>query len=110
MREPQDDEERWCEEPGLGVGGEKSDEGGGHGHNEDGQPQGVCAAQPIADLPEEHASDGAHEIPGGEYAERVNERRDRVVGGKELRADERCEVTEYSEVVPLEEIADAAGK
>ena len=60
LREPQDDEERWCEEPGLGVSGEKSDEGSGHCHNEDGQPQGVCPPQPIADRSEEHASDGAH--------------------------------------------------
>ena len=110
MRKPQDYKERRSEDPDLGVSGEKSDERGGHGHDEDGQAEGACAPQTIADLPEEHASDGPHEIPGGENAERVDEARDRVVGGKELRADVRCEVAEDSEVVPLEEIADAASE
>src|SRR5262249_59097164 len=76
----------------------------------DRQPESACAPQTIADLPKEHAPDGAHEIPGGENTEGVDEPGNRIVGGKELRADERCEVTEHSEVVPLEEIADAAGQ
>src|SRR5437899_988113 len=64
----------------------------------------------IADLAEEHAADWPHQITRRENAERVDESRDRIVGGEKLRADVRREIAEDREVVPLQQIADTTGE
>ena len=52
--------------------------------------------------------DGTHEKPGGEGAERGEQRGRRVIGGEEVRADLLGKEAEQREVVPLEHVADEA--
>jgi hypothetical protein len=68
------------------------------------------APQAIAEMAERHPADRAHEVADGEDAEGVEEARQRVRRGKEARADERREEGEDDEVVPLEQVADIAGR
>ena len=79
-------------------------------HDDHRELERPLAPQAIAEMAEQDPADRAHEIADGEDAEGVDEARQRVRRGKEARADDRREEGEHDEVVPLEQVADIAGR
>jgi hypothetical protein len=59
---------------------------------------------------EDDGADGPHEKPDGERAERGKQRHGPVARGEELLGEDRREKAVDREVVPLEHVADHAGR
>jgi len=87
-------------EAALGAG----DEEGRQAHDEDGDEEGVLAADDVADAAEHDRAERTHEEAGGESEQREDVTRRRRIGAEELRADDGRERPVEVEVVPLEHV------
>jgi hypothetical protein len=88
------------------VGGQQADAEGRGAHDQDGDEEGVLAADEVADAAEHQRAEGAHQKARREGEQREDVARRRVEGGEELRPDHRGERAVEVEVVPLEDGAE----
>lgn len=74
-----------------GGTGQQADEEGRQAHDQDGDEEGVFAADEVADAAEDERAERAHQEAGSESKQREDVTRRLGVGGEEGRADEGCE-------------------
>ena len=96
----QDDRRR---DPDRRVRGQHADDRGRAAHDEDGDEEGVLAADEVAEAAEDDRAERAHREAGREREQREDERARLVQRGEELLADDRGERAVQVEVVPLED-------
>jgi len=87
------------------VGGQAADQHGGAAHHDDGDQEGVFAAQLVAQIAEHHRAQRPDDEAHGQCAQRGQERDGGVVLRKEDLAHEDCQRSVDEKVVPLEERA-----
>ncbi len=110
LGETQGDEDDRGDDPDAGVGGQEADERRGQAHGDDGDEEGVLAADEIADPAEHDGAQRTHAEAGAEGGEAREERRALVPGREEELAEEHGQGAVEVEVVPLEERAQARGQ
>src|SRR5262249_7164864 len=92
-----------------GVARQQADDKGGYGHRRDGEDQRYSSAVAIADVADDGAAQGPHQVANGEHAERRQHLGYRILAGKEGAANRGGEVAVDGKVVPFEHVADGAG-
>ena len=90
------------------VTGQQADQERRHGHGDDGEAERSALAVAIADRTDDQAAQRAHDVAGGEYAERRQDLRDLVPLGKEVLADRHGEIAVDREIVPFEKVSNDA--
>ena len=94
----------------LGVGGQATDDEGGHRHRDHRPEQGGAAADAIADIAEQDGAERAHEEADREDGEGGEQGGPRVVTREVEVADGSGEEAVDREVVPLHDVAGDAGR
>ena len=98
LHEAQHHEQDRGERADRGVGGQDTDERGGHAHRHQRRDERGLAADPVAEVTEDHAADGAGEEPDGER----RERRERAGQRRDVREELRREHRDGGEAVDVE--------
>ncbi|MDT4836226.1 hypothetical protein FQZ97_699140 [compost metagenome] len=88
-----------------GVSGQQADGEGGQAHQQDGDQEGVLAADHVAEAAEHQRPERANQEAGGECHQGEDEGRGVVDPGEELLADDGGQGAVEKEVVPLEDRA-----
>ena len=97
--------------PMVGVGGEQADREAGRAHDAHGQHEHGFAADPVAEVAEDHPAEGADDVADGEGAERGDGRDHRgQVGEEQLPEHQRGGGAVEQEVVELDGAAQEAGE
>src|SRR5256886_9716427 len=103
---PQGEEEEGGGQSDRFVGRYQSDASRADAHASQGDEEGVLAAYPIAQPPEEECAQRTNQESGREQRDRGEQGRDRVGLFKELDRQNRSEAAEDIEVVPLDDVSD----
>ena len=104
-----DQDDRRGEADGRSVG-QQADNEGRQAHDQNGDEEGVFAADDVADAPEYDGAEGADQEAGGERQQREDIAGRRRIGREELRADDRRQRSVEIEVVPFENGAERRGE
>ncbi|MNN37306.1 hypothetical protein D3C81_1512450 [compost metagenome] len=85
-----------------GVAGQQAHQEGGEAHDQDGDQEGVLAADHVAQATEHQRAERAHQEARRKGQQREDERRGGVQAREELLGDDRRQGAVQVEVVPLE--------
>jgi hypothetical protein len=102
LQQSQEDEDHGRRDADPRITGQDADDERRHAHDEDGDEEGVFAADEIAEPTEHQRAERPHREAGGEGEQREDEPRRRVHAREELLGDDRRERAVQVEVVPLE--------
>ena len=100
-----DEDDRGRDADRRGVG-QQSDDESRKTHDQDGDEEGVFAADEVANTAEHERAERAHEEARGEGEQREDVTRRGRIGAEELCADDRSERAVKIEVVPFEHRAE----
>ena len=93
-----------------GIGRQETDQRRATAHHDNGDEEGVLAADEITDAPEYHRADRTDDETGGQRAERREHRCRRIIRRKQHRAHEYGKRAVDEEIVPLEHGAECRGE
>jgi hypothetical protein len=93
-----------------GVAGQQADEEGRQAHDQDGDEEGVLAADEVAEPAEEQRAERTHKEARGEGEQREDISGVDVEGAEELRADHHGERAVKIEIIPFENGAERRGE
>ncbi len=110
LDEPQHDQEDGGQNADLLVGGQQSNQGGGHTHDDQGEHQHGLAAQPVAIVPGNDAADGACQKADAEGGKRQQRADDGIVtdGKEQLAEDQGGSARVEQKIVALQGCTDEA--
>ena len=106
---PEQDQQDRREPPDRVVPGQQPDAGGDHRHEQDAGRQGPPAAEPVAVVGEQQGAGRAGQEGHAEDREGREQPAGRVGFGEEGGRDDGGERSVEGKVIPLDEVADAAG-
>ena len=110
LQQTQADEQDRREPTDALVGRQKADGGGGEAHDQDGDQEGVLAADHVAEAAEDQRAERPHQEAGGVGGEGGQQGGGVVALGKEQRGEERRQGGVQIKVVPLEHGAQRGGE
>ncbi len=110
LGQAQDDQDHRCGETDRGVVGQHADQEGRDAHDQDGDQEGVLAADAVAEAAEEGRAERTHEEAGSERQQGEDHARGFIDATEELLGDDGRERAVQEEVIPLEDRAEARGE
>ena len=109
LEQPHDDEERGCDDAGLGISRQQPHRKGRDRHDKDDGAERLAPAMLVAIDAEQDRPDRPHDKTDPEYRKGRQQRDQRIAAREEQGRDRRHEIAVDAEIVPFEDIADDAG-
>ena len=110
LGQAQDDQDHRRGEADRGVVGQHADQEGRDAHDQDGDQEGVLAADAVAETAEEGRTERTHEEAGGKRQQGEDHARGLIDATEELLGNDGGERAVQEEVIPLEDRTEARGE